>query len=82
MNIQRSFKVWHESTLDIRGEFFNIFNHGYANNTEGNAGFENSSLITGVLTDSFSNSGSNVFANPTPTVDGHRNARIFIRIAF
>jgi hypothetical protein len=82
MNIQRSFKVWHESTVDIRGEFFNIFNHGYANNTSGNAPFENSSLITGALTDAFSNNGSNIFANPSNTVDGHRNARIFIRIAF
>lgn len=82
MNIQRSFKVREGYSLDLRGEFFNIFNHGYANNTEGNAGFENTSLISGVLTDSFNSLGNNIFANPTDTVDGHRNARIFVRFTF
>lgn len=78
MNIQRSFKIYRESSLDIRGEFFNIFNHGNGNQ----AFFENTVLISGVLTDAYSNNGNNIFANPTPTVDGHRSARIFIRIAF
>jgi hypothetical protein len=82
MNIQRSFKIWRESTLDIRGSFFNIFNHAYANNTSGNAPFENADLITGILTDAYSNNGNNTFADPTPTVDGHRSARIYLRIAF
>jgi hypothetical protein len=82
MNIQRSFKIWHESTLDIRGEFYNIFNHGNANDTDYNASVENTSLVTGILTDAYSNSGSNNFHDPTNTVDGHRSARIFIRIAF
>jgi hypothetical protein len=75
MNIQRSFTIWRESSLDIRGEFFNIFNHG-------NAGIENTTLISGVLTDAYSNSGNNIFSNPAPTVNGNRSARIFLRIAF
>jgi hypothetical protein len=75
MNIQRSFTIWRESSLDIRGEFFNIFNHG-------NAGIENTSLISGILTDAYSNSGNNIFANPTPTVNGNRSARVFLRITF
>lgn len=75
MSIQRSFNVWRESTLDVRGEFFNIFNHG-------NAGIENTKLISDILTDAYSNNGNNTFANPYPTVSGNRSARIYLRVAF
>ena len=75
MSIQRSFNIWRESTLDLRGEFFNIFNHG-------NAGIESTTLISDILTDAYSNNGNNTFADPNPTVKGNRSARIYIRIAF
>jgi hypothetical protein len=78
MNIQRSFKTWRETSLDIRGEFYNIFNHGNGNQ----AFFENAILTTGINTDSFSNNGGNIFASEARTVDGNRSARIFIRITF
>lgn len=75
MNIQRSFKLSDRFSFDVRGEFFNIFNHG-------NAGIENSTLISGILTDNWSSAGTNSFANPLPTVSGYRHARIFLRITF
>ncbi len=75
MNIQRSFKLYEGLTLDFRGELFNIFNHG-------EPGVENSTLITGINTDTYSDDGLNSFLNPTPTITGHRHARIFVKISF
>jgi len=75
MNIQRSFKLHENLTLDFRGELFNIFNHG-------NAGIEPTTLITGILTDTFSNNGNDTFAVADPTVAGYRHVRFFLRLAF
>jgi Carboxypeptidase regulatory-like domain/TonB-dependent Receptor Plug Domain len=75
MNIQRSFKLHEGVMFDFRGELFNIFNHG-------EPGVENSTLISGINTDQWSNSGLNTFLNPTPTITGHRHARIFVKISF
>jgi hypothetical protein len=82
MSIQRSFKLWRESTMDLRGELFNAFNHGNANDRSGNAPFENSSLTNGILTDAYNSIGKNTFFDPSPTVDGNRSVRIFLRVAF
>ena len=75
MNIQRSFKLHENITLDFRGELFNAFNHG-------NFGIENTTLTSGINTDAFTNNGTNTFADKYPTVTGHRHARIFIKISF
>ena len=76
INIQRSFKVTERVTFDFRGELFNAFNHG-------NFGIENTSLGSGIPSDSFNpDNGSNDFANPYPTVAGHRHARLYARIWF
>ncbi len=75
MNIQRSFKFTERFSFDVRGEFFNIFNHG-------NAGIEGATLITGILNDAYGSYGTNTFANPVPTVGGARHARIFLRFTF
>jgi len=75
MNITRSIPVHERYKFDVRGEFFNIFNHG-----EG--AVENTTLATGVVTDPFENNGVNNFANLAPTVTGHRHARIFLKFSF
>jgi hypothetical protein len=75
MNIARDFKLYENATLDLRGEFFNIFNHG-------EAGIPNSTLISGINTDAYSNNGTNTFNDQDPTVAGHRHIRIVIRVSF
>ena len=75
MSIMRSFKIRERATIDFRGEFFNIFNHG-------NAGIEQATLISGILTDAFSNNGTNSFLESAPTVAGYRHARIYIKVSF
>ncbi len=83
MSIQRSFPLWEKVSLDFRGEFFNIFNHGNASDA-GVAvdGIGNSTLTSGVTTDAFSNSGANTFYNFTNTVGGYRHARIYLKLSF
>jgi len=75
MNIARQFKVYEKLLLDVRGEFFNIFNHG-------EAGISNSTLISGINTDAYSNNGTNVFDNPAPNISGHRHIRIVVKFSF
>ena len=75
MNIARNFKLHENLTMDLRGEFFNIFNHG-------EAGIENTTLISGINTDAYSNNGTNTFVDPYPTVSGHRHIRIVVTFAF
>jgi len=77
MNIQRSFKLHENVTLDFRGELLNVFNHG---NVDVNS--MNSTLISGISTDAFNDNGTNLFDNSAPAVAGHRHARIFVRIQF
>ncbi len=81
MNIQRSFNIHDRVTLDLRGEFFNIFNHGNASDGIV-ASIGNSTLISGISNDAFSTNGVNSFYDFAPTVGGYRHARIYIRIAF
>jgi hypothetical protein len=73
--IQRSFKLHEQVRLDFRGDLFNIFNHG-------NFGIENTTLSSGVVTDAYNNFGPNYFADPYPTVTGHRNAQFFMKVSF
>jgi outer membrane receptor protein involved in Fe transport len=79
MNIARQFKLYKGSTMDLRGEFFNIFNHG-------EAGIENTTLTgnssPGINTDNWSNNGTNTFADPDPTVSGHRHIRLMVKFSF
>ena len=75
MNIQRSFKLHEKLTLDFRGELFNAFNHGLG-------GLNGTTLVTDINTDAFSNSGSNSFDDPAFSNNGHRHARLFLRIQF
>ncbi|MGA2535565.1 MAG: carboxypeptidase-like regulatory domain-containing protein [Terracidiphilus sp.] len=75
MNISRTIPLHDRFNLDVKGEFFNIFNHG-----EG--AVENTTLGTGIVTDQFENNGVNNFANLAPTVTGHRHVRIFIKFSF
>ena len=79
MNIARQFKVREKLTMDLRGEFFNIFNHG-------EAGIENTTLTgytsPGINTDKWSNNGTNTFYNPDPTVTGHRHIRLMVKFSF
>jgi hypothetical protein len=78
MNIQRSFKLHENVTLDFRGELLNAFNHG---NVDVNS--MNTTLITGVPTDAFTgDNGTNVFNDSAPAIAGHRHARLFVRIQF
>jgi hypothetical protein len=79
MNISRTIQLHDRFNFEVRGEFFNIFNHG-----EAAAGTTpiNTTLVTGIVTDQFENNGVNNFANPAPTVMGHRHARIFIKFSF
>jgi hypothetical protein len=73
--IQRSFRLHEQVMLDFRGDLFNAFNHG-------NFGVENTTLSSGVVTDAYNNFGPNYFADPYPTVTGHRNAQFFMKISF
>ncbi len=76
VNLQRSFKITERVALDFRGELFNAFNHG-------NAGIENTSLISGIPTDQYTgDNGTNTFADPDPTVSGHRHVRFFAKVSF
>jgi hypothetical protein len=75
MNIARAFKLHENASLALRGEFFNIFNHG-------EAGIPNDTLISGINTDAYSNNGTNIFNDQDPTVSGHRHIRIVITISF
>jgi hypothetical protein len=75
MNIAREFKLHESMSFALRGEFFNMFNHG-------EAGTENTTLITGINTDQFSNNGTNTFADAAPTVSGHRHVRIVAVFSF
>lgn len=84
MSIQRSFKLWRSSTLDFRGEFFNIFNHG--NFSVGNAGFSNgfstlTTLIYGIPYTA-GGYGNPTFAEYAPLVGDNRHSRVFVRITF
>ena len=80
MSIQRSFRIREKASLDFRGEFFNIFNHGNA--SDSTFGIGNSTLTSGVTTDAYSNTGDNTFYNFAPTVGGYRHARIYLRLSF
>ena len=75
MNIAREFSLYKQVKMSLRGEFFNIFNHG-------EAGVENTTLITGINTDAWSNNGTNTFYDPAPTVGGHRHIRIMVKFSF
>jgi hypothetical protein len=75
LNIQRSFQLHEGVFFDFRGELFNAFNHG-------EPGIENTTLISGINADNFTNNGTNTFADVDPTVTGHRHARFYIRIRF
>jgi hypothetical protein len=75
MNISRTIPLHEGMNLDLRGEFFNIFNHG-----EG--AVENTTLATGIGSDQFENNRVNNFASLAPTVAGHRHVRIFITFSF
>jgi len=75
MNIARDFKLYENATLSMRGEFFNIFNHG-------EAGIPNDTLISGINTDAYSNNGTNLFNDQDPTVSGHRHIRLVFTISF
>jgi hypothetical protein len=81
MNISRQFKVYENVTLDLRGEFFNIFNHGNAN-AENEGGTMNTTLISGINTDQWSNYGTNTFNDPAPTEYGHRHVRLVLKFSF
>jgi hypothetical protein len=75
MNIARDFKLYENATLSMRGEFFNIFNHG-------EAGIPNDTLISGINTDAYSKNGTNLFNDQDPTVTGHRHIRLVLTISF
>jgi len=75
MNIAREFKLHENLSMDFRGEFFNILNHG-------EAGVENTTLISGIVSDQFSDNGTNNFYNPAPTVTGHRHIRAVLTFSF
>lgn len=79
VNVQRSFQLHERLTLDFRGELFNLFNHGQVDT---NGYLENTTLISGIVTDNFTNNGTNTFASPTSDVNGHRHARLYLRISF
>jgi Carboxypeptidase regulatory-like domain len=79
MNISRTIPLHERFNLDFRGEFFNIFNHGEAANGSTQ---ENTNLGTGITTDAFFNGGTNTFADPGPTVVGHRHIRLFFKFSF
>lgn len=78
-NVQRSFKLTEKFQLDFRGELFNVFNHGQVNT---NGFFESTTLATGVNTDAFNDNGTNIFGDPAPATNGHRHARLFVRVTF
>jgi Carboxypeptidase regulatory-like domain/TonB-dependent Receptor Plug Domain len=76
MNISRTFKLHEGWDLDFRGEMLNIFNHG-------NFGIENTTLTSGIVSDQFNpDFGTNYFADPYPTVTGHRHVRLFLKVSF
>jgi len=79
MNIQRSFKIYEGLTMYFRGELFNIFNHGQVDT---NGYLENTTLTSGINTDTYNNNGTNTFASPYSDVNGHRHARLFLRFQF
>jgi hypothetical protein len=79
VNVQRSFKLHERLTMDFRGELFNVFNHGQVDT---NGYLENTTLTSGINTDTFNNNGTNTFASPYPEVNGHRHARLFLRFQF
>jgi hypothetical protein len=81
MNIARQFKLYENLTMDLRSEFFNIFNHGEAGSSNSNT-FENATLTTGAVTDAYYNGGTNVFDNPAPNIAGHRHIRIVVKFSF
>ena len=79
MNIQRSFPIHDRFTLDFRGELFNAFNHP---EVETNNYAVGSTLISDIPTDQFNDFGTNSFAASQFGTNGHRHARLFIRISF
>jgi hypothetical protein len=74
INVQRSFKVYRETTFDFRAEMFNAFNHG-------NAGIENTTLTSGIPFTA-GGYGNPTFAEPGPTVSGYRHLRFYARYVF
>jgi hypothetical protein len=85
VNVQRSFKLHERLTMDFRGELFNVFNHGEVDTSapQLNETFlENTTLITGIPTDTYNDNGTNTFASPLPATSNHRHARLFIRFQF
>ncbi len=84
MNIARDFKLHENWTMSFRGEFFNIFNHGALGmeNTLITPSVPNSSLITGINTDAWSNNGTNTFDSIAPQVAGHRHVRLVAIVSF
>jgi hypothetical protein len=78
-NVQRSFKLTERMQIDFRGELFNVFNHGQVNT---NGFIENTTLGTGINTDAFNDNGTNIFGDPAPATNGHRHARLFVRVTF
>ena len=79
INIQRSFKIWRETTFDFRGEMFNVFNHG--NEGTGAGGVENTTLTTGIPYTA-GGYGNPTFAEPGPALGGNRHVRFFVRYVF
>jgi hypothetical protein len=84
INLQRSFKLRENATIDFRSDLFNAFNHGYVGASNGDGpSVANTSLISGIPTDAFTGpNGTNTFADYALNVGGHRNAQFFIRIRF
>jgi hypothetical protein len=84
MNIAREFKLHENLTMDLRGEFFNIFNHGGVGiqTTSITPSVPNATLISGVNVDAFSNNGTNIFDNPAPNITGHRHIRLVVKFSF
>jgi hypothetical protein len=85
MSIQRSFKLWRNSTLDFRGEFFNIFNHSNFVVTNAYVNSSGSSTLTTLIYGIPYTAGG--FGNPTfaeyaPLYGDHRHSRVFVRITF
>lgn len=84
MNISRDFHLYEHASLALRGEFFDIFNHGALGmeNSLISPSVPNSTLITGINTDAWSNNGTNTFDNGGPQIVGHRHVRLAATISF
>ncbi|MGO8932129.1 MAG: carboxypeptidase regulatory-like domain-containing protein [Terracidiphilus sp.] len=84
MNVAREFKLYENVTMQLRGELFNIFNHGGVaiQPTTIGPSVLNTSLISGIVTDAYSNNGTNTFDDPASDIVGHRHVRIVVKFSF